>query len=114
MAAPPRDRDQLLRELRSPAPVGGSAGINRHLHDLYLSRPDLRRAFPDLEGADARALVEWAHQYGQHEVPIGTDLLPDIDDDLRRAYAAPNGHGPPAADVSGFLSPRVESPTGPT
>ena len=79
--------------------MGGSAGINRHLHDLYLSRPDLRRAFPDLDGADARALVEWAHQYGQHEVPIGTDLLPDIDDDLRRAYAAPNGHAPPAPDV---------------
>ncbi len=70
----------LLTHLNEPAAVGGRAGVTRYLLDLYQRRDDLQRAFPDLDGDDGRALVEWAHVYGRNEVPIFDELLPPVPD----------------------------------
>jgi glycosyltransferase involved in cell wall biosynthesis len=75
---------ELLDELNQPAAVGAHAGVTRHLYEIYLRREDLRRAFPDLSGDDAAALVEWAHIYGRQEVPIPDFLLPPAPAEFRR------------------------------
>jgi hypothetical protein len=51
--------------------VGGHAGVTRYLYRVYTERPDLRQAFPDIEGKDAWRLVDWA--YNQENFP---ELLP--------------------------------------
>jgi glycosyltransferase involved in cell wall biosynthesis len=42
------------------APVGPSSVVPRHLEATWESRADLQRTFPDLNGADADRLLEWA------------------------------------------------------
>jgi glycosyltransferase involved in cell wall biosynthesis len=43
---------------------GAPAGINRALAWLYGERADLRQAFPDLEGSDRSAYLDWARDHG--------------------------------------------------
>jgi hypothetical protein len=68
-----RGAPELFRRLREPADLGAEAGVTRYLYDLWLRRPDLRSAYPDLEGADAPRLIEWAYRSG---VPGEYDGLP--------------------------------------
>ena len=70
--------DEFLKRLNEPAAVGGHAGVTRYLLDIYRGREDLQRAFPDLSGKDALALVRWAHIHGRREVPILDELLPPL------------------------------------
>ena len=68
--------DRWPPAMSAPAPLGGKAGITTYLHALWLAREDLQRAYPDLDGPDGPRLVEWAHLFGRHEVPIPDALLP--------------------------------------
>ena len=68
--------DRWPPAMSEPAPLGGKAGITTYLHALWLGREDLQRAYPDLDGPDGPRLVEWAHLFGRHEVPIPDALLP--------------------------------------
>ena len=67
---------EVFARLSERAEVGGHAGVNRYLYDLYTRRPDLQRGYPDIEGEDAWRLVDWAYRYGIDEVPIPPELLP--------------------------------------
>jgi glycosyltransferase involved in cell wall biosynthesis len=62
--------------LTAPSDHAGAAGVNRYLYDAYLSRPDLREAFADLDGEDGRKLIEWAWDYGRGEVGLAREFLP--------------------------------------
>jgi glycosyltransferase involved in cell wall biosynthesis len=93
--------------LAERAEVGKAAGITRYLHWVWEGREDLRRAYPDLDGADGPRFVEWAHLFGRHEVPIPDDLLPPRPAHLPEAprrlvvpAAAPGGWG---VNVAGHL-----------
>lgn len=62
--------------LTGPAERGGETGVNRYLYDVYLERADLQEAFPDLDGEDARKVIEWAWDYGRAELGLVAELLP--------------------------------------
>jgi glycosyltransferase involved in cell wall biosynthesis len=66
----------LIAYLNEPSKAGNGKGVvTRYLHAIYESRPDLKRAFPDLGGDDADGLVRWARG-SKNEVPIPESLLP--------------------------------------
>ncbi len=70
----PAAADAFVSWMRAPAEHGGRPGVNRYLYCAYLTRPDLQKAFPDLDGGDGDRLVAWAWSDGRREV-LG-ELLP--------------------------------------
>ena len=69
--------DLFLRWLEAPAPRGGEHGINRYVfHRVALERPDVMRAYPDLDGVDGPAYVAWCATFGRHELGIPDRFLP--------------------------------------
>ena len=50
--------------------------VSRYLRQVYLSRPDLSRAFPEVPGRDTARFFAWANDHGRDEVPIPEPLLP--------------------------------------
>jgi glycosyltransferase involved in cell wall biosynthesis len=71
-------------------------GVSRYLTELHETREDLRRAFPDLQGADGMRYIEWAR--------INSNLgdLPPVVGSSGDWADAPgaNGDAPPAAGVN--------------
>jgi hypothetical protein len=65
--------------------VGGEPNrpgtVTRLWHAVYRTRPDLQRAFPDVQGADREAFLNWAAQSGirEHEVSDHFLVLPGAD-----------------------------------
>ncbi len=51
-------------------PPGAPSGVSRVLASVYEERPDLRGAYPNLNGADRDRLLAWAQEYGRHEIPL--------------------------------------------
>ncbi len=67
----------FLRWLEAPAPRGGEHGINRYVfHRVARERPDVMRAYPDLDGVDGPAYVAWCTTFGRHELAIPDRFLP--------------------------------------
>jgi glycosyltransferase involved in cell wall biosynthesis len=63
--------------LGEPAPQGGAYGINRYVfHRVMRERPDVMRAYADLDGADGPAYVEWCWAFGRHELEIPDRFMP--------------------------------------
>ncbi|MGA2452721.1 MAG: methyltransferase domain-containing protein [Solirubrobacteraceae bacterium] len=58
---------QLLRWASSPAP-GGPAGVSRVLAEVYRTRPDLQKAYTNLD-EDPSGLLRWAEEGGAIEEP---------------------------------------------
>jgi glycosyltransferase involved in cell wall biosynthesis len=50
--------------------------VSRYLRHVYLSRPDLSRAFPEVPGRDAERFFAWANDHGRREIPIPDVFLP--------------------------------------
>lgn len=73
--ASPLAAEAFAAWLREPAPAGGSAGVNRYLHAVYLQRPDLQAAFEDLD-TEADGLIAWAWEHGRRELELVPELLP--------------------------------------
>ena len=92
----PAAADAFVAWMREPAEHGGDGGVNRYLYAAYLTRPDLQREFPDLDGADGTRLVDWAWQHGRREVLA--ELLPTTDE-----VAAVATSSPLAVNVIGYL-----------
>jgi len=70
------DAPELFARLAEPSEVGGHAGVNRYLYDIYRRRPDLQEGYPDVDGDGAHLLVDWAYRFGRDEVPIPPELMP--------------------------------------
>jgi glycosyltransferase involved in cell wall biosynthesis len=85
--------EQLLAEAARPAARGAAWGVNRYLHELWEARPDLSRAFPDLDTADGERYAAWATANGESE-------------GLPAALVPPRGDEPPAfgVNIAGYLS----------
>ncbi len=69
--------ESFVRWLAAPAP-GAPAGVSRLLADVYGTREDVQRGFPDVAGADHQAFLDWAKRSGTIETPM-LALLPAID-----------------------------------
>ena len=71
-------------------------GVSRYLHDVYLARPDLHAAFPDLAGDDGERFLRWAWEWGIDELGLTPELLEPLAGAEGSGTAAGNGAGPPA------------------
>lgn len=72
----PEGAERFVAWLNEPAEEGERFGITRYLYGIYLSRPDLRRAFPNLNGPAGARYAAWAINTGSSTVPIPEQLLP--------------------------------------
>ena len=69
--------EAFIAWLEGPAPRGGAYGINRYVfHRVARERPDVVRAYPDLDGADGVEYVAWCWAFGRHELGIPDRFLP--------------------------------------
>ena len=63
--------------LEGPAPEGGVHGINRYVFfRVARERPDVMRAYPELDGADGAQYVAWCRAFGRNEMAIPERFLP--------------------------------------
>ena len=63
--------------LEGPAPAGAGYGVNRYVfYRVARERPDVMRAYPDLNGLDGADYVEWCWVFGREEVSIPDRFMP--------------------------------------
>ncbi len=63
--------------LQGPAPRGAAYGINRYVfHRVARERPDVIRAYPDLDGADGPDYLAWCWAFGRRELAIPERFMP--------------------------------------
>jgi len=63
--------------LSGPAPWGATHGINRYVfYRIARERPDVLRAYPDLNGADGASYVEWCWAFGREELGLLDRFMP--------------------------------------
>ena len=55
-------------------PVVGE--VPRLLHEVWLERPEVREAYPDLADGDGPRLIDWAWEYGRDQLDLPDELLP--------------------------------------
>jgi Glycosyl transferases group 1 len=81
----------FIEWLEGPAPRGGEHGINRYVfHRVARERPDVLRAYPDLDGDDGGECVAWCWAFGKHELGIPERFMPP----RPGTGAAANGRAP--------------------
>ncbi len=63
--------------LQGPAPAGAGYGINRYVfYRVVRERPDVMRAYPDLDGPDGAGYVAWCRAFGREEMGIPDRFMP--------------------------------------
>jgi Glycosyl transferases group 1 len=63
--------------LEGPAPRGSAHGINRYIfYRVSRERPDVLRAYPDLDGDAGREYVAWCWAFGRDELAIPDRFMP--------------------------------------
>jgi glycosyltransferase involved in cell wall biosynthesis len=87
---------------QEPSELGAKHGLTRLCLAVYRLRPDLRDAFPDLEGADGPRLLAWTHRHGATEMGLPPHWLPRCPDeaDERRRDERDDVWG---VNVAGYL-----------
>jgi glycosyltransferase involved in cell wall biosynthesis len=90
--------------LEGPAPRGAVLGVNRYVfYRVSRERPDVLRAYPDLDGADGPEYVEWCWAFGRDELGIPNRFMPPW----------PGGGSPPARRPGYEVELSVEPPLPP-
>jgi glycosyltransferase involved in cell wall biosynthesis len=96
---------RFMEWLNEPVAGGVRKTVSRYLRDLYLDRPDLQAAFPDLVHADTARFFEWVRRDGvvQHRIPPAL-LPPDpaLTDDDPAAFA-PASHLDAGVNIAGYF-----------
>ncbi len=84
--------------LLEPAAAGGAYGINRYVHSrIARERADVVRAYPELDGEDGPAFVQWCWAFGRSELGLPDELLPPRTPPVQAAE--PAGIGEPNLDA---------------
>jgi glycosyltransferase involved in cell wall biosynthesis len=92
----------FLTWLAGPAPRGGAYGVNRYVfHRVSRERPDVLRAYPDLDGEDGPRYVAWCWAFGRAELGIPDRFMPP--------WPGP-GRAPRAARTRTAPAPAVSEP----
>jgi Glycosyl transferases group 1 len=118
-----RGTREFLAWLEGPAPRGSAYGINRYVfYRVSRERPDVLRAYPDIDGVDGRGYLEWCWAFGRRELSIPERFMPPQQAPSARAEpaaaavsppvpaAAPPARGKPAAQPGGQPSAPEELP----
>jgi Glycosyl transferases group 1 len=72
-----RGTEAFTSWLAGPAPEGGALGVTRYVYyRVAHERPDVLRAYPDLDGADGPGYVAWCRAFGQEELTIPERFMP--------------------------------------
>jgi glycosyltransferase involved in cell wall biosynthesis len=72
-----KDARAFASWLEGPAPAGAAYGVNRYVYyRVARERPDVMRAYPDLDGPDGADYVEWCWVFGREEVSIPDRFMP--------------------------------------
>jgi glycosyltransferase involved in cell wall biosynthesis len=92
---------------------GGGAPVSRLATAFWKTRPDLRKAYPDIEGKDAAGYLDWIRRFG-NETGLSTELLlggerskgGDPENEATHAQAPPEPSTEASAGVNlvGYLS----------
>ena len=81
---------RLLSWLAEPVQLReGSGTVNRYLHEVYLTRSDVRDAYFHEQDGGASALIRWAWMFGIAEMDLNPQLLPAPDSSPPRVPAGP-------------------------
>ncbi len=93
--------------LEGPAPAGAGHGVNRYVYyRVARERPDVVRAYPDLDGPDGADYVEWCWVFGREEVSIPERFMPPKPGTTAAPALAPDGER--ASRESGGRAPAPE------
>lgn len=87
--------------LEGPAPRGARHGITRYaFYRVLRERPDVMRAYPDLDGQDGSEYVKWCWAFGREELTIPERFLsppsrsiPSLSASTTNSKASLNGGG---------------------
>lgn len=108
----------FLAWLHGPAPRGAAYGINRYVfHRVARERPDVLRAYPDIDGVDGAGYVAWCWAFGRDELAIPDRFMPPRSGlgavgESRGAAAACRGSGAtPTAPAHPFSPSRRAAPS---
>jgi hypothetical protein len=101
--------------LQGPAPRGSAYGINRYVfYRVARERPDVVRAYPDLDGGDGPGFLAWCRAFGRHELSIPDRFMPPVhgESPARATPTTPARREAPAptSDASGAAAPPPEPP----
>jgi hypothetical protein len=103
--------------LQGPAPRGSALGINRYVfHRVARERPDVMRAYPDLDGVDGSAYVAWCWAFGRDELAIPERFMPPrpghgpVGGSRATRAAGPETAAPAAAASRSAAAPRPAAP----
>lgn len=59
-------RREVIEWLRA-TPIDSARRLPRYFEAVYIDRPDLRAAFPEVDHGDLEGLRWWSHLWGRHE-----------------------------------------------
>ncbi|HEY2572156.1 MAG TPA: glycosyltransferase [Solirubrobacteraceae bacterium] len=92
----------FLAWLQGPAPRGAGQGITRYVfYRVSRERPDVLRAFPDLDGDDGPRYAAWCWAFGRDELTIPDRFMPP----------RPPGVSAPAARTTAAQRPAEQAPS---
>ncbi|MGA8364213.1 MAG: glycosyltransferase [Solirubrobacteraceae bacterium] len=103
-----KDAREFTSWLEGPAPAGARYGVNRYVYyRVARERPDVMRAYPDLNGLDGADYVEWCWVFGREEVSIPDRFMPPQPGSVApHPQKAPNGGHPETFGLSASQSGR--------
>jgi glycosyltransferase involved in cell wall biosynthesis len=104
--------------LEGPASRGGAHGITRYVfYRVARERPDVMRAYPDLDGPDGAEYVAWCWAFGREEMTIPERFMPPrpggataeepqtaVEEPRKASMPAVENGSPSAIRITGYLS----------
>lgn len=89
--------------LNQPAKHGSGAGLNRYHFELWESNPQLRAAYPHLDGPDGPNYAGWLHVFLPDDFPMPKELLPPKPEHVTETEAQFDTTPPWGVNVAGFF-----------
>jgi glycosyltransferase involved in cell wall biosynthesis len=102
--------------LEGPAPEGCAHGISRYVfYRVTRERPDVMRAYPDLNGADGAEYVAWCWAFGREEMAIPDRFMPPRPGQAQgRVAEVVDGEAPESVTLPSAPGEHGAVPTGPS
>ncbi|HVH25674.1 MAG TPA: methyltransferase domain-containing protein [Vicinamibacterales bacterium] len=99
----PQQYEPFLAWLNEPVAEGMHPRVSRYLHAIYMDRPDLQAAFPDLAGSGCTDYFDWIRRDGVEQVSIPTELLPPPASERRELIYTPISQLTEGVNIAGYF-----------